>query len=162
MPMTKPLGLFFSCPFEFTAFTATSVHEPGAAPQSITVCPGCNSFVRVLISINLNALRHLKITQIIHTQWNNLEILQKSTEELLLLTYNSLFWPIPQTDRSSGAIAIDVNCDFSPFSVLVLSAARNWYKMFASIEFLTSLNCEIICDLFENTPWEKAIGRQIQ
>lgn len=62
-PITNPCGLFFILPFAFVSLTATSVHEPGDAPQSMTVWPGLRIFVRSLISISLNALRHLKIIQ---------------------------------------------------------------------------------------------------
>lgn len=63
MPMTIPFGLLLNLPFALVSLTAISDHEPGDAPQSITVWPGCKIFVRSLISISLKALRHLEIEQ---------------------------------------------------------------------------------------------------
>lgn len=58
--MTKPTGCRLFFPNAFVFSTAISVHDPGAAPQSITVFPGVNRFAFSLISSSLNALRQLK------------------------------------------------------------------------------------------------------
>lgn len=59
MPITIPLGFFLIAPLAFVCCTATSLHEPGEAPQSTTTSPGLIMFALWFMSSNLNALRQL-------------------------------------------------------------------------------------------------------
>lgn len=122
-PITNPFGLFFNCPSAFVSETAIWVHEPGAAPQSMTVWPGCKIFVRSLISSSLNALRHLQdesffnMLSYVKSRYLNGKIFKKHW----IVTYNSSFLPSPQMDRSSAVIATDGNYDFWLYLALFLN-----------------------------------------